>query len=101
MVAQTSARVRRGRLAQADPQPAADYQSALDKFAQLRILDGDDINPVCRSRLLTHNARTARVVVLLHGVTNCPEQYAQLAPQLYSLGYNVLVPGRITGSPTV
>ena len=87
-----SQRVPRPRLDQSDPQPAADYQTALEKFAQLQARDGADVNPVCRSRLLAHNGRTARAVVLLHGVTNCPEQYAQLAPKLYSLGYNVLVP---------
>src|SRR5260221_4241500 len=89
----TTARVAaRIRLDQADPQPVHDYQSALERFARLQALDGDEVNPVCRSRLLAHNTRTERVVVLLHGMTNCPEQFAQLAPQLYGLGYNVLVP---------
>lgn len=92
MAAGSLVRPTRRRLDQADPQPAANYPSALEKFAQLQRLDDDAVNPVCRSRLLTHNAPTARVVVLLHGVTNCPEQYAQLAPQLYRLGYNVLIP---------
>jgi alpha-beta hydrolase superfamily lysophospholipase len=82
----------RPRLDQANPQPVHDYQSALERFARLQALDTDDVNAVCRSRLLAHNMRTERVVVLLHGMTNCPEQFAQLAPQLYGLGYNVLVP---------
>jgi pimeloyl-ACP methyl ester carboxylesterase len=85
-------RVGRTRLDVAYPQPASDYQSALEKFAQLQLHDGEGVNGVCRSRLLSHNARTPSVVVLLHGITNCPEQYAQLAPELYRLGYNVLVP---------
>lgn len=82
----------RAQLDVANPEPAADYQSALDKFAQLQLLDGDAVNTVCRSRLLAHNAKAPRAVVLLHGITNCPEQYAELAPELYRRGYNVLVP---------
>ncbi len=82
----------RPRLDQADPQPASDYQSALERYARVQARDGADVNAVCRSRLLAHNARVERAVVLLHGMTNCPEQFAQLAPQLYGLGYNVLVP---------
>lgn len=89
---QTSTRAGRPRLDVANPQPASDYQSALEKFNQLQLRDGEDVNGVCRSRLLSHNVRTPAAVVLLHGITNCPEQYAQLAPALYSRGYNVLVP---------
>lgn len=76
----------------ANPDPAADYQAALDKFAHLQLLDGDAVNSVCRSRLLAHNTKTPHAIVLLHGITNCPEQYAELAPELYRRGYNVLVP---------
>ncbi len=88
------ARMRAGqtRLDVANPQPASNYQSALEKFGRLQMCDGEDVNGVCRSRLLSHNARTPAAVVLLHGITNCPEQYAQLAPELYRRGYNVLVP---------
>ncbi len=52
----------RPRLDQADPQPVHGYQSALERFARLQALDGEEVNPVCRSRLLAHNTRTERAV---------------------------------------
>jgi esterase/lipase len=71
---------------------ASDYDTALGRFAQLQSIDDDTINPVCRSQLLTHGHKTERVIVLIHGLTNCPQQYVQFAPLLYNRGYNVLVP---------
>ena len=79
-------------LTQSQPDPAADYATALEKFATLQSLDGDDLNPVCHSTLLTHDRKTDRVVVLLHGITNCPQQYATFAPQLFERGCNVFIP---------
>jgi pimeloyl-ACP methyl ester carboxylesterase len=71
---------------------ASDYDTALERFARLESIDEDPINPVCRSQLLTHGHKTERVIVLIHGLTNCPRQYVQFAPLLYKRGYNVLVP---------
>jgi alpha-beta hydrolase superfamily lysophospholipase len=50
------------------------------------------INPVCAYRRFDHGRRTEWAVVLLHGFTNCPQMYEQLAKQLFDLGLNVLVP---------
>ncbi len=74
------------------PQPAADYAAALAQFAELQALDGDDVNPDCRTQLLTHGHATDRVIVMIHGMTNCPYQYRQLAPLFFERGYNVLLP---------
>lgn len=71
---------------------ARDYASALAGFAQLQAQDGAEVNPVCRSQLLTHGAATDRAIVLIHGMTNCPQQYADFAPRLFAQGYNVLIP---------
>ncbi|MBK8049270.1 MAG: alpha/beta hydrolase [Anaerolineales bacterium] len=46
----------------------------------------------CEGIFLTHGRRTHRAIVLLHGFTNCPEQYVELAPAFFALGYNVLAP---------
>ncbi len=73
-------------------QPASDYPAALAQFAALQALDGPDVNPECRSQLLTHGHMTDRAIVLIHGMTNCPCQYKQLAPLFFDLGYNVLAP---------
>jgi carboxylesterase len=73
-------------------QPAPDYIAALAQLAALQVLDGPDVNPVCRTQLLTHGHATDRVIVLIHGMTNCPRQFRQLAPLFFEQGYNVLLP---------
>lgn len=72
--------------------PAQDYAEALAQFAALQARDGEDVNPLCRSQLLTHGQRAARAIVLIHGMTNCPQQFVQFAPLLFERGYNVLIP---------
>lgn len=76
------------------PQPAATYQEALDRYQALAA-DEAKAGPlldVCRSRLMTHGRQTEHAIVLLHGYTNCPEQFAQLGDCFYQLGHNVLIP---------
>lgn len=74
------------------PQPATNYAEALDQFALLKSMDGGDVNGICHSQLLTHGHATDRALVLIHGMTNCPRQFAQLAPLFFERGYNVLLP---------
>jgi alpha-beta hydrolase superfamily lysophospholipase len=74
------------------PRPAAGYADALQRIATAGAAEGPEIAPECRSRLLTHGARTARAVVLLHGLTNCPEQFRALGERLYGRGANVYIP---------
>jgi carboxylesterase len=79
-------------LTQSQPDPAPDHAAAEEKFAALQALDGDDVNSVCRSQLLTHGAKVERAIVLMHGMTNCPAQYVKLAPLFFERGYNILIP---------
>jgi pimeloyl-ACP methyl ester carboxylesterase len=74
--------------------PATDYETALARFAQVQAQEEADetLNPVCRSKLLTHGSKTKHVIVLMHGMTNCPQQFVELAPKFYEQGYNVLIP---------
>jgi esterase/lipase len=74
--------------------PATDYETAMTRFAQVQAREKADekLNPVCRSKLLTHGSKTERVIVLMHGMTNCPQQFVELAPKFYEQGYNVLTP---------
>lgn len=74
--------------------PATDYEMALARFAQVQAQEEADaaLNPVCHSKLLTHGSKVERVIVLMHGMTNCPQQYVELAPLFYERGYNVLIP---------
>ncbi len=76
----------------ARPRPAADYAQALRRLAVLQAADGAEIAPECRTRLMTHGARAPRAVLLLHGLTNCPEQFRQRGERFYARGANVLIP---------
>ena len=76
----------------AHPAPAPSYQAAV-AFAQAQQAIDDSVAvPMGRSILLTHGHRTARAVVLLHGFTDSPRQFADLADSLYAEGDNVYVP---------
>src|SRR2546428_10773338 len=74
--------------------PATDYETAMTRFAQVQAREeaNEELNQVCRSKLLTHGSKTERVIVLMHGMTNCPQQFVDLAPIFYEQGYNVLIP---------
>jgi pimeloyl-ACP methyl ester carboxylesterase len=73
------------------PQPAGTYEEALARFERMDRAEPPEINPVCHSRLLTHGRRTGRAILLLHGFTNCPQQFESLAEILYARGANVLI----------
>jgi len=79
--------------ATAGPDPAASRAEALARFAAIEQREaGQDLLPVCRSKLLDHGEPTGTVVVLFHGYTNCPEMFERLGEQLFDAGYNVLIP---------
>jgi pimeloyl-ACP methyl ester carboxylesterase len=75
-----------------NPTPLADYAAALGRFQEIQEIEGSDLNPVCRSILLTHGQRTDRAVIFFHGLTNCPQQFRELGHIFFDLGYNVLIP---------
>ena len=76
------------------PEPAASYQEALERFQSLSEAEANagPLLDVCRSKLLTHGQPTEHAIVLFHGYTNCPEQFARLGERFYELGYNVYIP---------
>src|SRR4051794_22714228 len=55
------------------PDPAKTYAEALERLARLQAAEDDQISQVCRTRGLLHGKRTERVVILVHGLTNCPQ----------------------------
>ena len=71
---------------------ARDYDEAVSRFASLAALDGPRIIPEGRSRLYSSGARTPLAVVLLHGLTNVPEQWAPFAEELHARGHTVVIP---------
>ena len=64
--------------------PAAGYDDAMARARRLQDRDGPDVNPLCRTKLYTHGAKTAQAFVLLHGFTNCPQQYVRMAEELHA-----------------
>jgi esterase/lipase len=74
------------------PFPVANYRSAIDQVERRQAADDRVVAPGGRTVLLTHGARTPRVDVLLHGFTDSPSQFTELADSLYQRGDNVYVP---------
>lgn len=68
------------------------YETGIGIAAQFKALDGPNVNPACHTRLYTHGHRTGRSLLLLHGFTNCPQQFDALGSHFYKLGWNVLIP---------
>ena len=76
----------------ADPHPTADYASAISTLDVMRASDSGLVMPDGASLTFVHGRRTPRVVVLIHGLTNSPRQFRELAQQLHERGDNVIVP---------
>jgi acetyl esterase/lipase len=55
-------------------------------------LDGPNVNPLCHTRVYTHGERVERSLVLLHGFTNCPQQFDTLGRRFFEHGWNVVIP---------
>lgn len=76
----------------AHPAAAPSYATAIALAEAQQRIDDSVAVPLGRSILLTHGHRTAKAVVLLHGFTDSPRQFAELADSLYAEGDNVYVP---------
>lgn len=72
--------------------PSQSYDDASALVLRLQARDDARILPVCRTALYSHGKTTDVAVVLFHGFTNCPAQYALMARELHARGCNVLVP---------
>ncbi|MFM8365335.1 MAG: alpha/beta hydrolase [Verrucomicrobiota bacterium] len=81
------------------PKPAASFEEALNKFETLRSAEAAlPLSEQGASRLLHHGQKTDRAFVLLHGLTNCPEQFVAFATILHAAGHNVVIPrARLAG----
>lgn len=74
------------------PHPAADFAAARELFSQLAGRDDGSISGAGRSRFLDHGARRAVAIVLIHGLTNAPEQWLPFAKELHARGHSVVIP---------
>ena len=76
----------------ARPDPTGSYAEALERYAEVSAIDDREaVYEPCRSQLLDHGRRTEQVVVLFHGLTNCPQQYLEFGREIFDTGANVLI----------
>lgn len=74
------------------PSPALTYRDAVNRIVTRQQADDRVAAPGGRTILMIHGARTARIVVLFHGLTNSPKQYEHLGALLYEAGDNIYIP---------
>ena len=73
------------------PRPAKNYTEALLRIESLRSREPQTMTPVCRLQFMTHGDKVERAVILVHGYTNCPQQFHELGQRFFDLGWNVLI----------
>lgn len=72
--------------------PARDFAEAAARFAALAERDDARISEAGRSRFFDRGCRTSLAVVLVHGLTNAPQQWVPFAMELQGRGITVVVP---------
>jgi pimeloyl-ACP methyl ester carboxylesterase len=73
------------------PRPAQSYTGAMQLIEKLQKEEAQNMSPTGRMQLLTHNKKTDRAIILVHGYTSSPQQFHNLGQRFYDLGYNVLI----------
>ncbi len=51
-----------------------------------------DVRSDCRSIIKTHGQKTTKAVLMIHGISACPQQFADLGDTFFKAGYNVYIP---------
>jgi esterase/lipase len=74
------------------PRPSAGYESAVAAYDSMRAVEAPLVAADGASLVYLHGHRTPRALVLVHGITNSPRQFRELAEQFHARGYNVIVP---------
>jgi alpha-beta hydrolase superfamily lysophospholipase len=72
--------------------PAGSRDEALSRAHALMARDTDEITPAGRTALLDTDGAADLTVVLFHGLTNHPGQFAEFGRQLHARGANVFIP---------
>lgn len=72
---------------------APSYEEALERLRAIAASEAAlPLNPVGHSFALNHGAAAERCYVLIHGYTNCPQQFRAFGELLHARGHNVYVP---------
>jgi carboxylesterase len=67
------------------------FAQAEFRISEARAGESGVLRPECETLFLSHGRKTARAIVLVHGYTSCPAQFAMLGRQLFDDGSNVLI----------
>lgn len=70
----------------------AKYAAAQEGLARFRDRDRAEIGELGRSLVFDHGRRTARAMLLFHGLSASPAQFVGIARALHERGHNVFVP---------
>lgn len=76
----------------ARPNPAESFAEACERAASFDAAALQPLNPLGRTRLLVGEGPADEVVVLFHGLTNCPYQMRDIGALLHARGAAVFVP---------
>ncbi len=68
------------------------YAQARERLRRFTERDRDYIGDAGRTLVFDHGHRTARAIVLFHGLSASPRQFIAVASALHERGHNVLVP---------
>jgi alpha-beta hydrolase superfamily lysophospholipase len=75
------------------PKPVQTFEEAIPRIKAMQEEDNKHLaRDVCITKLYEHGTQTEHVIALIHGFTNCPEQFNELGKQYYEAGYNVFIP---------
>lgn len=72
--------------------PINSHEEAIRGLESWKAQEPDEVDAQSGMRWLTHGEKAKRVIVFLHGYTNCPRQFYQLGDAFFQHGYNVLIP---------
>lgn len=73
------------------PNPFENYEKSVQQIQSLQAQEANNHNPVCQTQFMSQGKKTQRVIVFIHGYTNCPNQFVQLGKLFYEKGYTVLI----------
>lgn len=51
-----------------------------------------EVRSGCQSIIKTHGQKTTKAVLMIHGISSCPQQFADLGDTFFKAGYNVYIP---------
>jgi carboxylesterase len=71
------------------PHPAANYAEAVQRV-EAKIASEVNFNPDNHTILMTHDAKTAKAIIFVHGYVSSPAPFKEIAAEFFDRGYNVL-----------